>query len=62
MIASIVSPIELALHQLASFVGKNDSGHITTSQIRSCMVLTRSMATNNNQGEELRTTNLERQV
>ena len=37
--------------------------HTIASQTKSCMVLTRSMATTNNaQGDELRTTALERQV
>ena len=50
-------------HQLASFVGKgeNNSSHITTSQTKCCMVLTRSMATNNNNGDEPCTTALKRQ-
>ena len=49
-------------HQLAPSVGKNDSSCITTSLTKSCMVLTRLMVTNNNQGDEPRTTALERQV
>ena len=42
--------------------GENDSSHKNTSEIKSCMVLTRSMATNNNQGDEPRITALKRQV
>ena len=51
-------------HQLAPSVGKyeNSNSHITTSQTKSCMVLTHSMATNNHIGEEPSTIALERQV
>ena len=43
-------------------MGKNDSSRITTSQTKSCIVLTRSKATNNNQGNEPRIIALKRQV
>ena len=51
-------------HQLAPSMGKyeNSNSHITTSQTKSCMVLTHSMATNNHTEEEPRTIALERQV
>ena len=40
-------------HQLASSVGnKKNSNHITTSQTKSCIILTHSMATNNNHKDE----------
>ena len=49
--------------QLAPSKGKSFVSRTTASQTKSCMVLTRSMATTNNaQGDELRTTALERQV
>ena len=49
-------------HQLAPSMGKyeNSNNHITTSQTKSCMVLTHSMATNNHTEEEPRTIALER--
>ena len=49
--------------QLAPSKGKSFVSRTTASQTKSCMVLTRSMATtNNNQGDEPRTTALKRQV
>ena len=54
---------------LASSVGaiygeewESNSSHINTSQTKSFMVLTRSMVTNNNNGDKPCTTTLERQV
>ena len=41
---------------------KNSNDHITISQTKSCMVLTRSMETNNNNGEEPHITAFKRQV
>ena len=41
---------------------ENCNIHITNSKTKSCMVLTCSMATNNDNGEEPRITTLERQV
>ena len=50
-------------HQLVLPMGNNIVSHTTTSQTKNYMVLTRSMVTtNNNQGDEPRTTTLERQV
>ena len=40
--------------------GENNSSHITISQTKSCMVLIRLMATNNNNEDEPRITALER--
>ena len=49
--------------QLVPSEGKSFVSRTTASQTKSCMVLTRSMATtNNNQGDEPRTTALKRQV
>ena len=52
----------LGLLTIGAVYRKHNSSHITTSQTKSCMVLTWSMATNNNQEGEPRTTALERQV
>ena len=41
---------------------ENSNNHITTFQTKSCMVLTRSIAINNHDGEEPHITALERQV
>ena len=52
-------------HQLALSMGKkreSNSSYINTSQTKSYMILTCSMATNNNNLDEPRITALERQV
>ena len=50
-------------HQLVPSTGYLFVSHIIASQTKSCMVLTRSITTtNNNQGDKPHTTTLERQV
>ena len=60
-VRTVQLPDDCRYHQLAPFMGKaNSNSHITISQTKSCMVLTCSMATNNNNEEKPRTSALER--